>query len=53
MDHRTAWVGRDPMDHEVPTPSATGRATNPIDLVLDQVVQGPIQYLVLNTLCFH
>jgi len=37
------WVGKDPMDHQVPAPPATGRAHHPPDWVLDQAAQGPIQ----------
>jgi len=36
-----AWVGRDPRDHQVPTPCHR-QGHQPPDLVLDQVAQGPI-----------
>ena len=39
-----AWAGKDPKDHQVPTPPATGRATNlQIWLVLEQAAHVPIQ----------
>ena len=40
-NHRMSCSGRDPKDHEVPTPFHK-QAHQPPDLVLDQVAQGPI-----------
>ena len=37
-----AWVGRDPKDHQVPTPCHR-QGHQPPDLVLDQAAQGLIQ----------
>jgi len=37
-----AWIGRDPKDHQVPTP-LPHKGHQPPDLVLDQVAEGFIQ----------
>ena len=36
------WVGKDPKDHQVPTPCHR-QGHQPPDLVLDQIAHSPIQ----------
>jgi len=42
QNHRMAWVGKDPKDHQIPSP-LSWQGHHPEDLVVDQVAQGPIQ----------